>query len=325
MDYVILGLSKGFHLGFNPLAVSLKSASQNMPSASLQPSVIDQYLRMELEKGSVASIAPIPNLHISHFGIIAKKYKPGKWRLILDLSSPVGHSVNDRIPKESFSEQCMKVDDVINGMSLGRGSLLAKFDLESAYRHVPVHSNNCYLLGMKWRLKNFISLALPFGLCSAPYIFSSFADLLVWNFTHNCGINFLLPYLDDFHTLGPPNSPVCQNNVNTCVQLFSEWGIPLHPNKLEVRSTCLAVPDIELDSLILQARLPQDKFDGIATLGESWSLKQHCIGHLQHACKVIPQGRTFLRRMINLLSAFRQDDHPIRLNQDFRLDIFLLA
>lgn len=92
VDYVISGLSNGFHLGFNPLAVSLKSASQNMPLASLQPSVIDQYLRTELEKGHVAgpfSIAPIPNLHISRFGIIPKKYQPGKWWLILDLSSPL--------------------------------------------------------------------------------------------------------------------------------------------------------------------------------------------------------------------------------------------
>ena len=31
VDYVISGLGNVFHLGFNPLAVSLKSASQNMP------------------------------------------------------------------------------------------------------------------------------------------------------------------------------------------------------------------------------------------------------------------------------------------------------
>ena len=47
------------------------------------------------------------------------------------------------------------------------------------------------------------------------------------------------------------------------------------------------------------------------------------IGHLQHACKVIPQDRTFLHvwQMINLLSAFRWDGHTIRLNQDFRLNL----
>lgn len=333
VDYVISGISSGFRLGFDPSAVSLKSAAQNMPSASLQPSVIDQYLLNELEKGRIAgpySISPLPSLHVSRFGVIPKKYQPGKWRLILDLSSPMGHSVNDGIPKEPFSLQYMRVDDVISGiMSYGRGALMAKFDVESAYRNVPVHSDDRYLLGMKWRGNYFIDLALPFGLRSAPFIFSSIADLLEWILKQNYGVDFLLHYLDDFHTLGPPNSPVCQNNLDTCVRLFKDWGIPLHPDKLEGPSTCLTVLGIELDSLALQARLPQDKFERIVALLDTWSSKQHCtrkeleslIGNLQHACKVIPQGRTFLRRMINLLSAFRRDDHPIRLNLEFRLDL----
>ena len=153
-----------------------------MPLGSLQPSVIDQYLRTELEKGRVAgpfSIAHIPNLHISRFGIIPKKYQPGTWQLILDLSSPVGHSVNDGNPKESFSVQYMKVDDVINGiMSLGRGSLLAKFDAESANRHVPVHSDDRYLLGMKLRAKYFIELALPSS-CPLQILLSGFSNIII--------------------------------------------------------------------------------------------------------------------------------------------------
>ena len=213
VDYVITGLTTGFRLGFDPSAVSLTSAVHNMPSASLQPSVIDQYLLSELEKGRVAGpfpASPIPNLHISRFGVIPKKHQPGKWRLILDLSSPLGHSVNDGISKEPFSVQYMKVDDVICGiMSLGRGTLMAKFDVESAYRNVPVHPEDRYLLGMKWQGNYFIDMALPFGLRSAPFIFSSFADLLEWILKHNYGLNFLLHYLDDFYTLGPPNSPVC--------------------------------------------------------------------------------------------------------------------
>ena len=105
MDYVISGLTNGFRLGFDPSTVSLQSAAHNMPSASSQPSVIDQYLRTEREKGRVAGpflISPIPNLHVSRFGVILKKHQPGKWRLILDLSSPLGHSVNDDILRNPF-------------------------------------------------------------------------------------------------------------------------------------------------------------------------------------------------------------------------------
>ena len=74
-----------------------------MSSASLQPSVIDDYLHRELAKGRVAgpfSSPPLPRLHISRFGVIPKKHQPGKWRLILNLSSPDGHSVNDGIQKD---------------------------------------------------------------------------------------------------------------------------------------------------------------------------------------------------------------------------------
>ena len=50
--------------------------------------------------------------------------------LILDLSSPAGHSVNDGIAGEDFSLQHMKVDKIIAAiMWLGRGSLIAKMIL----------------------------------------------------------------------------------------------------------------------------------------------------------------------------------------------------
>lgn len=76
MYFVISGITSGFHLGLDPLAVSLKSVTQNMSSASLHPAVIDQYLLTELQKGRVVghlSMSPIPNLHVSHFGVIPKK------------------------------------------------------------------------------------------------------------------------------------------------------------------------------------------------------------------------------------------------------------
>ena len=198
VTYVLDGLQNGFCVGFNPASVSLKSVTQNTPSASLQPSVIDDYLHPELAKGRVAgpfSSPPLPHLHISRFGVIPKKHQPGKWRLILDLSSPGGHSVNDGIRKDPFTVQYMKVDDIIDGiMSLGRGTLLAKFDVESAYRIIPVHPNDRYLLDMQWQGNYFVDMALPFGLRSAPYIFSSVAELAEWVLEKQYDVSFLLPY-----------------------------------------------------------------------------------------------------------------------------------
>ena len=71
----------------------------------------------------------LPHVQVSPFGVIPKS-EPGKWRLILDLSAPEGCSVNDGISKESCSLSYMSVDDVAaRVVKMGRGSLMAKFDL----------------------------------------------------------------------------------------------------------------------------------------------------------------------------------------------------
>ena len=331
--YVLSGIRDGFRVGFDPSLVSLKSASSNMHSSSEHPSVIDSYLQNEVSFGRVAGPfpePPFPSLHISRFGVIPKNNQPGKWRLILDLSSPEGQSVNDGIPKPPFAVQYVSVDAFIDGiMTLGQGTLMAKFDVASAYRNVAIHPDDRPLLGMQWRGQYFVDLVLPFGLRSAPFIFTAIADLVEWILVHNYHVTFLRHYLDDFLTLGPPSSPVCHNNLQTCVRLCQQLGLPLHPDKLEGPATRLTILGIELDSETLQARLPADKRDRIVTLLDEWAAKRFCkrreleslIGHLHHACKVAPQGRTFLRQMINLLSAFRREDHPIRLNQEFRRDL----
>ena len=44
-------------------------------------------------------------------------------------------------------------------------------------------------------------------------------------------------------------------------------------------------------------------------------------GHLAHASKVVPAGRTFLRRMIDLSTIPKQLHHCVRLNNEFLSDL----
>ncbi len=65
--------------------------------------------------------------------MIPKKHQPGKYRLIVDLSSPAGKSVNDGIAKEVCSLSYTKIDDIVDCiLELGRSTLLAKMDVKSA-------------------------------------------------------------------------------------------------------------------------------------------------------------------------------------------------
>ena len=90
---------------------------------------------------------------------------------------------------------------------------------------------------MRWRGAFYIDLVLPFGLRSAPFIFDAVASAVHWMLAHNYGI---LPlHLDDFLTMGPPASGVCQDHVDRAFALFSRLGLPLHPDTCEGPSTTL--------------------------------------------------------------------------------------
>ena len=78
-------------------------------------------------------------IQLSSFGVIPKK-SSGQWHLILDISTPHGRSVNDGIDKNLCSLSYISVDNVARQVvELGRGTKLAKMDIKSAYRLVPVH------------------------------------------------------------------------------------------------------------------------------------------------------------------------------------------
>ena len=79
----------------------------------------------------------------------SQENKPGKWQLIADLSSPDGASVNDGIEKGLCSLFYITVDTAADrALALGRGALLAKLDVKQAYKMVPVHPEDRFLLGM---------------------------------------------------------------------------------------------------------------------------------------------------------------------------------
>ena len=173
----------------------------------------------------------MPQAQVSRFGVIPKDNQPGKWRLILDLLSPKNHSVNDGIPKELCSMQYASVDDAIHMiMQAGQGCQLAKIDIEHAYRNILVHTDDRPLLAMEWQNDLYIDTVLPFGLRSAPKIFSAVADALEWILRHY-GVSFILHYLDNFLTMGRAGTSECQKNLDLILEICRFLGLPLKLEK----------------------------------------------------------------------------------------------
>lgn len=184
--------------------------------------------RLSLSKAGDWDSPIIKLIHTSPFGVIPKKGQQNKWRLIVDLSSPKGASVNDGINTAYTSICYSSIDDVVKIIqSLGRGALMAKLDLKAAYRFVPVHPVDHPLLGTRWKDVINVDTALPFGLSSAPKIFSAVADAFLWIMFAK-GVVWALHYLDDFIIFGSPDTQECQQALKLGLQTCAELGREAH-------------------------------------------------------------------------------------------------
>ena len=164
-----------------------------------------------------------------------------------DLSSPKGNSVNDGINKELCSLSYVSVDTIAKQVTvLGRGTLLAKMDVRSAYRLIPVHPCDRPLLGMCWRNCLFVDKALPFGLRSAPNIFNAVADALEWVLKSR-GAACVYHYLDDFITLREPGGTSVQN-LQLILKVCNELDVTVALEKCEGPSVCIVFLGIEIVS-----------------------------------------------------------------------------
>ncbi len=245
------------------------------------------------------------------------------------MSLPEGCSINDSIARELASLSYIRIQDVAKEiLALGEGTLLAKIDVKSAYRIVPVHPDDRPLLGMSFEGKEYADATLPFGLRSAPKIFTALADALLWILKEH-GVAFIMHYLDDFITLGPPGSQQCQTNLQIILGICELLGIPLAVDKIDGPATVITFLGFLLNTIAMTISLPKEKLDRIAKLVSDWQARKSCtkseldslIGQLQHASAMVRAGRSFLRRMIVLAKSRHSPSHLIRLNQSFRSDL----
>jgi hypothetical protein len=298
-------LKYGFNIGYSGPHTTL--TARNLPSAFEHPHVIDEALQKEVAEQRMAGpypTPPFPNLRCSGLGVVPKS--DGTWRLINHLSAPPGDSINDHIDPLEYSLQYSTIDDAVKiCQALGQGALMAKVDLKNAFRLCPVRQADWHLLGIHWKGQYFVDKCLPFGLRSAPYLFNMVAEAIQWIIHNYFGIDDSFHYLDDYFFAGPAATDACLNALLDMLTLCNAVNAPLKPEKVIGPSTLLTLLGIELDTVHMQARLPEEKlaalleellhFSLLPESGRTCSKRQllSLIGKLAFACKVIPAGRIF--------------------------------
>ena len=329
VNYLLQGFSSGFDIGFRGTVGH--DFVRNLQSATSHSCEVSTAIRKELSRGHTSgpfATPPIPDLHCSPLGAVPKK--DGTFRIILDLSSPSGSSVNDGISKSEFSVHYSSFDDAVDLVrSLGHGCHMAKVDIRHAFRLCPVRPQDYRLLGMFWQGSYYVDTRLPFGCRSSPFIFNSFADALAWIIIFVYGITSIIHYLDDFFFAASAESKLCSSYMDTILSCFQFLGVPVAEDKLVGPTTCITYLGIEIDSSQHCIRLPDDKLIELNALLLLWLNKKKTtkrellslIGKLSFAAKVVKPGRIFLRRLIDLSKSVSKLHHYIDINRDARLDI----
>ena len=328
VEFLLSGFTYGFSIGYEgPLTCG---QSVNLLSARSNPAPVEKAIITELQRGHTSGpfdLPPFANLHCSPLGAVPKK--DGTYRIILDLSSPRGSSINEYISKERYSVRYSTFDDAVALVSaLGPSAYMAKLDVKHAFRLCPVREADWVHLGYCWNGQYFIDTRLPFGSRSSPFIFNSFADALLWILTVSFSIPFIVHYLDDYFLCSFSHQS-CKEDMQLVQSVFSRLGVPLAPGKIIGPCTSITYLGIEIDSVAQAIRLPPDKFSELLSLLRSWEAKKKCtkrellslIGSLSFACKVVKPGRIFLRRLIDLSTSVQSLNHHIYLNYEARADI----
>ena len=329
---VVEFLKYGWPLNFDS-EISPVSDLRNHKGAREFSSFICDYLKKETQLGRIAgpfTSPPLERLFISPLNTVPKT-DPNERRVIVDLSWPKGISVNDGIQMDEYLGETYElllptVDSIISLIwSCGRGAMIYKRDLKSAYRQFGVDPRDYKYLGYYWKNEYYFDTVLCMGQRSAAMACQRSTQAVGYIHAkkghHNC------VYLDDFIGVSPLNS--AWNGYFGLGELLEELGLNESLGKACPTSNTQICLGVQFDTMKMIISITADRLTRIRQLLKEWLKKkkaskrdiQSLIGQLSFISKCVPQSRIFLNRLLSVLRGMVKQTQVIVLTDDFKLDL----
>ena len=233
--------------------------------------------------------------------------------------SHLGESVNDGIDPEEFRIQYQGIHYLIELLRLlGPSTQFWKADVAEAFRTIPVHRTDWGMQGIFWLGFFFIDMYLPFGLRSAPFIFTSLMDLFVWICIQEHALINLRHFVDDFVYAAPP--PDIHNSFDKFRALAILFGVPFKPSKFVPPTPIIEYVGFVLNAPNMTIDLPADKRERLRSTLLEWLNNDNnnhryrarsyhdahsLLGHLMHVVQILPDGKIFCDRLIRFVASWR--------------------
>ena len=181
-DFILRVIDKGYIIPF--ITDPQNAFFDNNHSALIHAGFVSEAIQELIPSGSVFQVSSPPQV-VNPLSVSIQSRS--KKRLILDL-----RHANKHIWKEKF-------EDIRNAcVYLPFDHFMFKFDLKSGYHHIDILQEHQTFLGFSWVVsgvrKFFVFTVLPFGLSSAPYIFTKVVRVLVRYWRSQCCQNNSLPW-----------------------------------------------------------------------------------------------------------------------------------
>ncbi len=293
---------------------------------------IDEDICSELENGYIARV-PCRPYKVNALGAVEKG--DGKWRRITDLSRPKVGNLNE-FAKHPTKFHFSSVDDAVKFIfKCGPKYVVAsKFDIKAAFRHVPINPDHWHLFGFWWDGHYYVDLRMCFGLALAPWVFWRISNYIARTAVNSYDVEHSEPYIDDFLVLSSgvtleeamDNAVLDHEQFRACL---TDMGWPIAENKVVPPCRDLVFLGIRINIAERQLSLPEGKLHKILELLQVFMDRttatkrevERLIGKLNFAAKVVKGGRTFLRRMIDLINEYEDHDDVVTLTDEFRADM----
>lgn len=288
-DKFILETVSGYKIPFTG-PVSQSSVPTVKFSSLAEEKVCATAIDKLLSKGAIRLCRPEPGQFISTYFTLPKP--DGSVRFIFNLQK-----LNAFIMTAHF-----KMEDIRTARRLiSKNCYMASIDLEDAYLTVPINAKYTKYLRFIFRGVLYEFIVLPFGLCTAPYVFTKIMKPIVCKLREK-GYTSVL-YIDDMLVV-ERTLEKCLENINESIKLMNKLGFLINWKKsvLTPSNRCKFL-GFTLVSTTLLIELTEGKRASIVELINSIMKKDHCkivdfaslIGKLVAACPAVNYGYVYTK------------------------------
>lgn len=283
-DPLILSWVKGYKIPFHShVHQSICPLKRNWSLTEFE--IAQKMITELLNKGAISKCEYSKNQFVSDIFLRAKSN--GGYRLIINLKN-----LNKFVYHEHF-----KLEDWRTASRLiSKNCFMCTIDLKDAYYLIPIINSHKKYLRFHFQNSLYEFNCLPFGLNTAPYVFTKILKPLI-RYIRNLGIRCVI-YLDDFLIIADSYDE-CKKSVKLVCDLLFKLGFIINLEKsLLIPKTICKYLGFLFDSINMIIELPESKKDKVKKLAKKYLNTKFCkirefaefIGFLISCCPAVKYG-----------------------------------